>query len=96
VGPGWQWEKRGKRWRVGPRKGNGPSEAGRRPGEAARAGEKGGRAGLGWKRGRVRLGVVFFFFFKPFLNLNIFKIFKQPLKLLKLHTNTLKRHANKR
>jgi hypothetical protein len=98
VGPGWQWEKRGKRWRVGPWKGNRPSEAGRRPGEAARAGKKGGRAGLGWKRGRVRLGVCFVlsFFFKPFLNLNIFKILKQTLKLLKLHTNTLKHHANKR
>jgi hypothetical protein len=40
----------------------GPREAGRRPGEAARAGEKGGRAGLGWKQGRAKLGGCFVFF----------------------------------
>jgi hypothetical protein len=44
-------------------------------------------------------GVCLFFktFFKPFSNFNIFKIlfktFQIILKLLKLHTNTLKHHA---
>jgi hypothetical protein len=58
----------------------GPREAGRRPGEAARAGEKGGRAGLGWKQGRAKLGGLFCFFFKPFqtfkLNYKHFKSFQ--------------------
>jgi hypothetical protein len=67
-------------------------------------------AGPGWaeKGGGVREGFWVFlktpFLLTPFPNFKffthffqtLFKIFKQTLKLLKLHTNTHKHHANKK